>query len=518
MDGRRGWHLWIGIAAAGFVILPPVVWLAIRLARVQGGVPQFDNVAMNLFARSLAVAFGAAGLALALGAPVGLFLARWGMPGRAVLRLLLSWPLFLPPYVGALAWNLILSREGWLNQTLLRAHLIDAPLSPVRCPAAVCFVLASTYWPVVGVLIANAARSIPRELEDAAWLEADPVRASLWSMGPGLARAGLAGTLLVFILGLADFGAPNSLSLPTYPVEIVNRFQLDRDPGGTIVLAAPLLVVVLPLIGLLHWALGRAEPLPASRTALRDLPAGRGAWVLSMGCLAVLTATLFAPLAQLAVRSLPLRTYRAVWEESSGHLANTVSTVGAATGAILVLALAAGWGGGRKMPGLLSAALTIPAAIPASLTAVAMIDMLNRDGPLGLLYTTEWGLVWTYVVLFYPFAHHVLAPAWNRVDPAQLDEGRILGASGWAMFRDAVWPVVRGPALIGGIVVAVLAAREIDATALIRIPGGDTVAFRIYDYLHFEPGPNVAALSLLLFTLSAAAVSGLQWWAARLDD
>jgi ABC-type Fe3+ transport system permease subunit len=69
--------------------------------------------------------------------------------------------------------------------------------------------------------------------------------------------------------------------------------------------------------------------------------------------------------------------------------------------------------------------------------------------------------------------------------------------------------------VIGGMLVALLAAREVDATGLLRIPGGDTIAFRIHDYLHFAPGPNVAALCVLLVALSAAIAGGLSAWALR---
>jgi ABC-type Fe3+ transport system permease subunit len=63
--------------------------------------------------------------------------------------------------------------------------------------------------------------------------------------------------------------------------------------------------------------------------------------------------------------------------------------------------------------------------------------------------------------------------------------------------------------------VALLAAREMDATALLRVPDGDTIAFRINDYLHFAPGPNLAALCVLLVVLSAVLFTPLAAWIWR---
>jgi ABC-type Fe3+ transport system permease subunit len=117
-------------------------------------------------------------------------------------------------------------------------------------------------------------------------------------------------------------------------------------------------------------------------------------------------------------------------------------------------------------------------------------------------------LVWIYAVLFFPFAARLTQPALARVDRDLLDDAALCGAGSLACFRIVVWPSLREPAAAGAILVLLLAGREIDATALLRVPDGDTVAFRVYDYLHFAPGPNVAALSVLI-VLAGAAVTGL---------
>ena len=49
----------------------------------------------------------------------------------------------------------------------------------------------------------------------------------------------------------------------------------------------------------------------------------------------------------------------------------------------------------------------------------------------------------------------------------------------------------------------------------INLKDGDTVAFRIQDYLHFAPGPNVAALCIILVVLSGAVLGLVGAWAWR---
>ncbi len=497
--------------AAGLV-LPPLFWLAwaCGAAIVESGPAALDPISWNLLARSLWIAGMAVGLAGLMGLAYGWCVLRYPVPGRRVLLFLGVVPLLFPPYATAHAWILLLLREGPINRTLIAWGWIERSFSAEGCPYMTALILAFTYWPVVGGLVLLAARSVPRELEESARLHLPDAAAARWAAGPALRSTLPAALLLVFLLALADFGVANTLAVPTYPVEIVNRYQLDRDPGAVARFALPLLLVVIPLVWL-QRAWFENTPLGEDRGGQPALLRSRVAagWSL-VGALIVLLFSVFLPLGTLAAHSLPVETYAAVWAESRDHFGNTLLSSGAA--ALVTTGAALLFGRRRKSGGLLDLAVTLPYAIPASLIGIAMVQLLNRPGLAGDLYESPVGVVWTYGVLFFPFAHRTVQLGWRQVDPALLDEGRILGAGVWSRFRHAVWPVVRPWAVTGALLVAVLAAREIDATTLVRHPEFDTVAFRIYDYLHFAPGPHVAALSVLLVALSFYAVAAAALW------
>jgi iron(III) transport system permease protein len=503
-----------GSLAAAVLVLPPLVWLVTAALRTLGEpAPGFlDPTAWSLLLRSLWLALLTSAGAVLLGLPFGWLTARFRLPGRRVLLAGSVLPLLLPPYCASLAWELLLTRDGPLNTALLGAGWIRGPLSVHGALPAAAAVLAFCYWPVVAWFTFLAARAVPRVLDDAARLHLPDAAAAAWTARPALWSAVPAGALLVFLLALADFGAPNTLGVTTYPVEIVNRFQLERDPGVVARFAGPLLLVVVPLVLLQLRLLARTALGPSGGERVGLIPFRRGAGAASAGCWLVLAVTILLPLAVLAGYSLPLTTYPAVWAESEDHFLNTLLTGGCAAMLAVVLAVTYGWCTLRRRGGALDLALTLSYALPASLLGVAMIQIMNRPGPLGTLYTSVGGLIWTYLALFFPFAHKSVQPAWERIDRELLDEGVVLGAGPVTQFLAVGWPVVRPYALAGGTIVGVLAAREIDATALLRIPDGDTIGFRIYDYLHFAPGPKVAALSVLLVLIGGAVVAGLAWW------
>ncbi|HEU4752948.1 MAG TPA: hypothetical protein VFU47_07545, partial [Armatimonadota bacterium] len=289
------------------------------------------------------------------------------------------------------------------------------------------------------------------------------------------------------------------------------------DAGAVARLALPLLLIVIPLVCLQLRLLDRLPVSPAVFGETHLLDAGPASFAGSLWCLVVLGVTLLVPVGTLFAYSLPLRTYAAVWAESSDHLLNTLLTAGGGALFTLLLALAYGWGArGRRLAGL-DLLLTLPYALPGSLIGVALIQLLNQPepNPLGLVYGSLGALIWAYAALFFPFAYKMLQPAWGQLDRALLDEGALAGAGGWSQFRTVAWPVLRPYLAAAGALVALLASREMDATALIRVPDGDTIAFRVQDYLHFAPGPDVAALCVILVVLGAAIFTPLAAWAWR---
>ena len=468
-----------------------------------------------MLCRSVQLACLSVLFAAGLGVPFGWLTSRFRLPGRKVLLALSLLPLLLPTYCATLAWQMLLQREGPLNGTLLRLGWLHRPLSADGSLPMAAAVLAFAYWPIMAWCTRFAARSVPTTLEDAARLHLADVRAAGWSVRPALLSALPAGALLVFLLALADFGVPNTLAVPVYPVDVVNRFQLDRDPGVVARFAAPLLFLVVPLVFLQLRLLAHVPMAPRTGERVRLLALPQRGATAAAWCWLVMGGTFILPIAVLAAYSMPLTTYRAVFAESTDHFLNTVMSAGSASVIASLLALACGWVSiGRRRPAL-DLALSLPYALPGSLLGVAMIQVLNRPGVFDWIYTSLWGLVWTYVALFFPFAYKSLQPAWEHVDRELLDEGAVLGASAWTQFAHSGWPVVRHYAVTGGAIVAILAAREIDATALLRVPDGDTIAFRVSDYLHYAPGPNVAALSVLLVVLGAALVGGVAYWGLR---
>src|SRR5262249_23188079 len=139
----------------------------------------------------------------AVAAPIAWLVARTDMPFKRTVRVLVTASFVTPPFLGAIAWELLAApNSGLLNQ--LYRTLTDTPpgtyLFNIYSLPGLIFVIACYTFPYVFVLVANALDRIPGDLEDAsailggaAWITARRVTVPLAL--PAL----LAGALVAFL-------------------------------------------------------------------------------------------------------------------------------------------------------------------------------------------------------------------------------------------------------------------------------------------------------------------------------
>ncbi|MDT7783282.1 MAG: molybdate transport system permease protein, partial [Pseudonocardiales bacterium] len=97
------------VPLAGLLIKAPWATLPAQLFSSEVG----QALRLSLICASLATV-----VCLVLGVPLAWLLARSGLPGRGLLRALVTVPLVLPPVVGGVALLLVLGRRGVVGEYL----------------------------------------------------------------------------------------------------------------------------------------------------------------------------------------------------------------------------------------------------------------------------------------------------------------------------------------------------------------------------------------------------------------
>jgi iron(III) transport system permease protein len=488
----------IGLAGALFVVacLLPVASLLLTSLGSASDAFSLDTRQWRLLANTGLLGVGTALLASAIGAPLGLVLARAPLPRKALLRVVLAAPVLLPPYVVALAWTYLGGSRG-LVATLSGHDLLS--MSTYSLPAAV-LVLGLVMYPLSMLATEVALRRVDGRLEEAALIVAEPRRV-FWSITvPLAAPSTVAAGLVIFVLAISEFGVPAVLRVRVYTTEIFTAFAALYDPERAALLALPLLALCLAVAAVALAVLGnrfvsthRGAKTPG---ALR-LPQS---YRVLAAVVIVLATALALPLVVLAREALGSRSIAAVLSGSGRAIANSLRLATLGASATVGIAVWLGYARARsrgRVAQLADVALVVLFAVPGTLVGVGLIRAWNRPGPLGALYGTDSMIVLAHLARLLPVAVLALAAS-ARTVPLSQEEAAAVSGAGWlrTMWR-IVLPQIRLGLVATWVMAFVLAFGELGVSIMVAPPGETTLPIRIYTIIANTPSSSIATLALL---------------------
>ena len=196
---------------------------------------------------------------------MGWLVARTDIPLRRTVRALVTASFVTPPFLGAIAWELLAAPNGGLLNKIYRA-VTGAPqdeyLFNIYSLPGLIFVISCYTFPYVFVLLANALDRIPGDLEDASSI----LGGRTWTTArrvtiPLALPALLAGALVAFLQAMTLFGSPAILAIPagfhTMTTKIWSLFNYPPKPELAAAASVPLLVLTVVLLRAENLILGR---------------------------------------------------------------------------------------------------------------------------------------------------------------------------------------------------------------------------------------------------------------------
>jgi iron(III) transport system permease protein len=498
----------VGLVVA-LLVLGPLLFLAWMGVRQGAGEFLFRVEPLGLPAvigRTFLLAVGTTAFALALAVPLAWLVARSDLPGRRLLRWLAPLPLTIPPYIGAIVYQLLLAPGGALDLTA--ARLRDLPAHEVSVVSfyglgGAGWVLGLFTFPYIYLLVEAALeRANPALVEVARGAGLTPWQAFRRVTLPLLRPALLAGSLMVFLYVWADFGVVSLLRVRTLTTIIYDYVQGTLDWGVPAGLSLILTGITLLVLALQRRLLGRAGyvQIGSGTRPPRPVPLGRARLPALVFAVLTLTAAFLLPVAVLAVQAARMRPAALaafLWAQTPYFVNSLWTAAGGATAALL-LALGIAWLQERRGTAFgLSTLCQVGYAIPGTVLGLGMVGFFSGIFP--WLYATAGVVMAGYLVLFLTPALQAVKAALAQL-PVSLEEAaRTLGRGSLATFREVTFPLIR-PGLLGGwLLVFILCMRELAATLILRPPGFDTLPVRVWiRTMDAGPEPGAAALALAL--------------------
>ena len=521
------------------LIVLPIGWIAVfaftdrtRAPTLANFVTLFtDPVFLEPLATTLTIAVAVSLACCLVAAPIGWIVARTDMPLRGAIRILVTASFVTPPFLGAVAWELLAApNSGFLNQVYRWATGAEEPLFDIYTLTGLIFVIACYTFPYVFVLVANALDRIPGELEDAsAMLGGSAWRTARRITIPLALPALLAGALIAFLQAMTLFGSPAILALPagfhTMTTKIWTLFHFPPKLELAAAASLPLLLLTVLLLRAQAAVLGRrGYTVVGGKSGAPRLVQLKGLrWPALVLCLAVLCLPVFLPYAALlnaafsripsqlvGLDTITLNNIHFVFFELSATklaLKNTFLLGAMAATCGTLLALVIGYLVARAaVPGhrVLAFLATAPIAIPGIVLGVGLFLAYTR-GPV-VLYGTLWILLLAYVTIELPAAYQQVQAAFRSLGPELEEASRILGASRLRALRDITAPLL-GPSLVATwCFVFVAVVRELSAAVILFTSETKVLSVLIFDLKESGDLAAIAVLGLTMLVLTAIVI------------
>lgn len=471
-----------------------------------------------LLKNSLVVGGATALLSAGFGSLAALCLSAMEGRGRMLILALALASLAVPPFLATNCWLHYLGYTGaWRGWLPLDIFSIGGTV----------WILSLLLWPIPMLALLGAWRRL-----EPAQLESDMAvsgRFLMLGLLLPLGRSALVqSALLVFVLALNNFAVPAILQVKVFPAEMWVRFNTTFDIPGTLALSWPL--VAAPLL-LLAWLHREAMPWPHLESAVSGKLLRRqlGAAWFGVSCLVTLLLCFFS----IGLPLLQLLLARATWAElrgaaAAGHAAAWHSAAYAAIAATLAVAPGAlirkvkgrsslregGSSFWRSMFGFRpSLILWLPFLLPGVLLGIALIVLFNHPWS-AFLYQTPLIVILAYVVRYLAWGQTAATHAFRSVDPALSDAATLDGASRWQLLRHVLWPQVGPQIAAAWYIVFLLCLWDVESMVLVTPPGGETLALRIFNLLHYGHNAQVNALCVMLLAIALAPWAGWGIWRA----
>jgi iron(III) transport system permease protein len=482
----------VAASLAALVAIIPIAYLVVRV--VSGGGESFLSLLERprlplLIGNSLGLAFTVTLGALALGLPSAFLLSRVRIPLRGLWMTVAALPLAVPSYLAAYG---LLAAFPWLQGF-----------------GASWLVLTMATVPYVTLPVAASLRTATTDFEDVARTLGRSAFTSLlagsWHQVRGPA---LAGSLLVFLYVISDFGGVALFRFPVLTTAIFQAYGASYDRNLAAVLSLILIFLAAIIVLGERLARGKRRTSPVSQRA-----SGRINVIHLRTALAPLFAVVALPAVVVVLVPLVVMLTRMFSAEAlasldpgrlGGATANTIFL--SLGGALLAVALAspiaflaARYSG--RLVGTIESMGYLPLALPGVVVGLALVFFALSTAP--LLYQSAFLLALAYGCMFLPKAIGGIRSSVAAIPRSLGDVSTTLGYSPLAGWRTVTAPLARPGFLLGGLLVMVTAMKELPATLMLRPTGMDTLATLLWSRTDVASYGAAAPYALMLILLAA---------------
>ena len=471
---------------------------------------------------SLKVTISVTILTVILATPLAYIMTTFQIKGKVYLQILILISSMAPPFIGAYSWILLMGRNGVVTNFMKDFLHISTP--DIYGFTGILLVLTLQLVPLVYMYLMGALKSIDSSLLEAAEsLGVTGIRKMFKVIMPLVMPTLLAGSLLVFMRALADFGTPMLIGegYKTVPVLIFNEFISEM--GGNDGFAAAISVIVI-IFAILVFLLQKyiSNKKSFSMSALRPITAKKETgfknvlahlYVYGFLALAILPQgyvmyTAFLKTSgRIFVEGYSLESFRLAFDRAGDAIMNTFAIGFTALVFVVLIAILIAYVTVRRRNPLtngLDVITMVPYIVPGSVLGIALLLSFNSR-PL-LLSGTAAILVISFVIRRLPYTIRSSAAIVHQISPSIEEASISLGASNIKTFFRITLPMMLPGVISGAILSWVTIISELSTSIILYTARTKTMTIAIYTEVIRGNYGTAAALATILSVITVISL------------
>lgn len=463
--------------------------------------------------RSLFVSLASTLTCLVIGVPIAYLMTRYNIYIKRYLHIFIIMSLMSPPFIGAYSWIVLFGRSGLVTKFL---DGIGLSVPPIYGRAGIILVFTFKLFPYVYLYVSGAMGSIDSSLEEAAEnLGSSKLRRVMTVTLPVIMPSIAAGSLMVFMTSLADFGTPMLIGegYTVLPVLIYNEYMSEMGGNANLASALSVIVVLCSLTILLvqkHLVSKKNYVMTSMRPPVEVKLKGLPRFLAS---LPVILVTFIGILPQIVVTvssfiqtdfsgfvgGFSLDNYINVGRKLSTNIRNTFVFSTIAIVFIILIGMFMSYIIVRQK-GFTASAMDLlimfPYVIPGAVLGISLIVAFNKP-PL-ILTGTGAILIIAYVVRKLPYTVRSGSAFLQQMDPSVEEASINLGVSPMKTFFHVTARLMMPGILSGAILSWITTINELSSSVMLYGGKTSTISVAIYTEVVRNSYGTAAALATIL--------------------
>lgn len=462
----------------------------------------------SLFVCTLATIF-----AICIGLPMAYIMARFDIPFKKTIHILIILTLLSPPFIGAYSWILMLGNNGFLTRFF---HDIGFNTKSIYGLHGMIWVFTIQFYPHIYLYVSGALKTIDSSLEEASeslgstrWEKLRRVTIPL--IFPTLST----GALMVFMASFADFGTPMLMGqgIKVLPILAYEQFinEMGSNPAMASTLSMILLTVSTSILFLQRYLVSRksftmSSMRPPALIKLKPFQKFLAllyvAIVIGVSIIpqaTVITTSFLKTNGPVFVNEFSLDSYREVLYRVPKAIVNTFTYASVAIAFMVIAGLLLSYIVVRrssKLTALLDTFIMIPYVIPGTVLGISLIIAFNKP-PFAL--TGTWIiLVIAYFIRKLPYTMRSSTAILHQIDRSVEEASISLGVPPMKTFFKTTAILMLPGVLSGAILSWVTTINELSSTIVLYAGSTATITVAIYSEVFTANFGTAAALATIL--------------------